>query len=85
MKKSEPDNSDVTLAFADPVILSCWEIKVKQGHACSIMIKHKNGRITTVLECSSAVPHKGKSSSSLTSQGEKVKTKKNKGGKAKKA
>ena len=84
MKMSEADISDVTHAFADPVILSCREVKVKQGHDCSIMIRHKHGRITTVLEYSRAVRLEGKSSYSLTSEAEKVKNKKNLGGKTKK-
>ena len=46
------DSLNVTLVSLDPSILSCWEEKVKQGFDCSLTLKHSDGKVTTVLECS---------------------------------
>ena len=48
----EVDILDVTLASADPTLLSCWEEKVKQGVECSLVLKHSKGKIVTTLSCS---------------------------------
>ena len=48
----EVDIRDVTLASADPTLLSCWEEKVKQGVECSLVLKHSKGKIVTTLSCS---------------------------------
>lgn len=85
MTMSEPDIPDVTLAYADPDILSCWEGKVRQGLECTLTIKHKQGKITTVLQCHSNVSLEARALSSSICQADKQKKKrKNKGGKTKK-
>ena len=48
----EVDKHDVTLASADPTLLSCWEEKVKQGLECSLVLTHSKGKIVTTLSCS---------------------------------
>ena len=45
------DSLNVTLVSVDPLILSCWEEKVKQGIDCSLTLKHSKGKVTTTLEC----------------------------------
>ena len=47
------DIIDVALVSVDPALLSCWEEKVKQGIECSLLLKHKRGKITTTRQCSS--------------------------------
>ena len=44
------DSQDVTLAFADPDIVLCWEQKVKHGRECSLLLEFKNGNVTTTLK-----------------------------------
>ena len=44
---------DVTLACADPALLQCWEEKVRQGAECSLLLKHRKGKITTILKSTS--------------------------------
>ena len=88
------DFSDVPLALADASLLSCWEEKVKLGVDCSLVMKHIQGKIITILKCSAVVvknPEARKSSTVFSSPtlphaGEKRKKKKkrNKGGKKKK-
>ena len=70
---SEPDISDVTLAYVDPDILSCWEGKVRQGLECTLTIKHKQGKITTVLHCHSNVSLEARALSSSICQADKQK------------
>ena len=41
-KISRPVIPDVTLAYADPAILQCWEELVRQGAKCSLLLKHSN-------------------------------------------
>ena len=41
---------DVTLACVDPALLQCWEEKVRQGADCSLLLKHRKGKITTILK-----------------------------------
>ena len=50
---SRPVIPDVTLASADPAILQCWEEKVRQGAKCSLLLKHSNGKIETILKSTS--------------------------------
>ena len=52
---SRPVIPDVTLASADPAILQCWE-KVRQGAKCSLLLKHSNGKIETILKSTSMNP-----------------------------
>ena len=42
MSVSPQDSQDVTLASADPDLLSCWERKVKQGRECSFLLEYRN-------------------------------------------
>ena len=44
------DFQDDALASVDPLILSCWEDKVKQGIDCSLTLTHSKGRVTTILK-----------------------------------
>ena len=69
------DSTDVTLVYADPALLLCWEEKVKQGVECSLHLKYSKGKFTSTLQCSSTkdIPELGPSS---TSQAEKIKKKK---------
>ena len=46
--------SDVTLAYADPNLLLCWEEKVKQAAECTLLLKHSRGKIETILKVRSA-------------------------------
>ena len=46
----EVDILDITLASADPTLLSCWEEKVKQGIDCSLTLTHSKGRVTTIFK-----------------------------------
>ena len=48
-----PNFPNATLAWADPALFLCCEEKVKQGLECSILLKHKRGIITTILQTSS--------------------------------
>ena len=43
-----------TLAFADLDFLQCWKKKVKQGRECSLLLEHKNGKVSTTLKVSNA-------------------------------
>jgi hypothetical protein len=80
-----PDLSNVTLACADPDILSCWEGKVKQGLECTLTLQHKLGKITTTIQCHSYMSLDAKALPSEKCQADKLKKKKkNKGGKSKK-
>ena len=45
-----PNFPDVTLVYADPALLLCWEEQVKQGKDCSLLLDNKNGKITTCLK-----------------------------------
>ena len=38
------DSPDITLAHVDPVILSSWERRVKQGKDSSLLLKHSKGK-----------------------------------------
>ena len=88
------DFSDVPLALADASLLSCWEEKVKHGVDCSLVMKHSQGKVITILKCSAVVVKnpEARNSSTVSSSptlphaGEKRKKKKkrNKGGKKKK-
>ena len=49
------DFSDVPLALVDTSVLSCWEEKVKQGVDCSLVLKHRQGKVITILKCSAVV------------------------------
>ena len=49
------DFSDVPLALADASLLSCWEEKVKHGVDCSLVMKHSQGKVITILKCSAVV------------------------------
>ena len=85
----EVDIRDVTLASADPTLISCWEEKVKQGLDCSLLLRHSKGKVITTLKCSVVrKPPEAKEDCHLTpsSQAELKgrKKKKNKGGKKKK-
>ena len=65
---SEPDSPYVTLAFADNQIPSCWwEVKVKQGLDCFLLMQHTHGKIMTGLEGSNALQPKAEAISSSTS------------------
>jgi len=84
--------SDVPLALVDTSVLSCWEEKVKQGIDCSLVLKHVQGKVFTILKCSAVVvknPEARKSrpaSSSLTlphAEGKRKKKKRSNGGKKK--
>ena len=44
---------DVTLACVDPALLQCWEEKVRQGAECTLLLKHRKGKITTILTSTS--------------------------------
>ena len=46
-------NPDVTLACVDPALLQCWEEKVRQGTECTLLLKHRKGKITTILTSTS--------------------------------
>ena len=53
-RKSEiPTICDVTLAHADPDILLCWEIQVKEGNECCLLQQLKGGKMTTTLKSTS--------------------------------
>ena len=88
------DFSDVPLALADASLLSCWEEKVKHGVDCSLLMKHSQGKVITILKCNAVVVKNPEarnsstvfSSPTLPHAGEKRKKKKrrNKGGKKKK-
>ena len=81
---SVPDSSNVTLAYVDPDVLSCWEGKVKKGLECTLTLQHKQGKITTTLQCHSSLNLDAKSLSSLNCQADNIKKKKkNKGDKSK--
>ena len=72
---SGQDSIGVTLAHVDPSLLSCWEEMVKRGEECSLLLKHRSGRITATLQCITSP-----ASLSLTSPAGKIKKKnKNKG------
>ena len=53
-KMADKNFSDVTLAYADPNLLLCWEEKVKQGAECNLLLKHSKGQIKTILRTRSA-------------------------------
>jgi hypothetical protein len=76
---------DVTLASADPALLSCWEEKVKEGTECSLLLKHSKGEIITILTTSVSRSSEARAPvTSKASQAEKTKKKKkNKGNKTK--
>ena len=58
---------------------------MRQGLECTLTIKHKQGKITTVLHCHSNVSLEARALSSSIFQADKQKKKrKNKGGKTKK-
>ena len=65
----------------DPSILSCWEEKVKEGFDCTLLLKHSNGKVTTILKCSKLVASPNARMSALqpaatSTQAEGVKRKK---------
>ena len=77
------DSPNVTLVSVDPLLLSCWEEKVKQGIDCSLTLKHSRGKVTTILECNTMLvtPEAKKSISqpvapNLSEKGKKRKKKK---------
>ena len=39
-----------TLVSVDPLILSCWEDKAKQGIVCSLTLTHSKGKVTTIFK-----------------------------------
>ena len=49
-KMAAADFQDDTLVSVDPLILSCWEEKVKQGTDCSLTLTHSKGRVTTIFK-----------------------------------
>ena len=80
---SRPVIPDVTLACADPGILQCWKEKVEQGAKCSLLLKNSNGKIETILKCTSVNP-KPKVQSSAPPASSPVKRKKRNEGNKKK-
>lgn len=46
---SDKNFSDITLAYADPNLLLCWDEKVEQGSECTILLKHSKGKVKTIL------------------------------------
>ena len=44
------DFQDDTLVSVDPLVLSCWEEKVKQGIDCSLTLTHSKGKVTTIFK-----------------------------------
>jgi hypothetical protein len=80
----DKDSSDVTLAFADATLLSCWEEKVRQGAECSLLLKHSKGKLFTILKTSEARSPEAKAPApASTSPAKKKKKKRNKGSKKK--
>ena len=89
-----PDFPDVPLAPVDASLLSCWEEKVRQGVDCSLLLKHRKGKVITILKCSAVALNNpaARNSSPLTSspvpphaeEKKRKKKKRNKGGKKKK-
>ena len=72
-----PDFPNVPLASADPALLLCWEEKVRQGLECSILFKHRRGKITTTLQTSCSNSLAAKTNVKVTvPQAEKTKKKK---------
>ena len=55
------DSQDVNLASADPILVLCWEHKVKQGKECSLLLEFQNGNVIPTLKVS-----KSKSSEAKT-------------------
>ena len=51
---------DVTLAYAAIALLQCWEEKERQGAECSLILKHSEGRTTTILNICSQKIHEPK-------------------------
>jgi hypothetical protein len=64
---------DVTLASADPTLLSCWEEKVRQGVECSLLLKHSKGKIFTILKTSVLRSPEAEASAPKPSLAKKVK------------
>ena len=72
-----PDSQDVTLALADPDIFLCWEKKVKQGKECSLLLEHKNGKVTTTFKVCKVLKSEARApKTDLKSQAEKKNQKK---------
>ena len=74
---------DVTLAYADPAILQCWEEMVKQGAKCSLLLKHSNGKIETILKSTLVNPKAKVQSSAPPAPFSVERKKRNKGSKKK--
>ena len=47
---SGQDSIDVTLAYVDPSLLSCWQEMVKRGEEGTLMLKHSRGQVTATLQ-----------------------------------
>ena len=60
---SSEDSLGVTLALVDPSLLSSWEAMVKRGEECSLVLKHSQGKITAMLQCTTPSPRSTLSSS----------------------
>ena len=74
---SSEDSLGVTLALVDPSLLSSWEAMVKRGEECSLVLKHSQGKITAMLQCTTPSPRSTLSSlpSSTPSAERRKKTK----------
>ena len=76
----DQDSIDVTLAHVDPSLLSCWQEMVKRGEECSLLLKHRSGKVIATLQCTTSST---RSSSPSTSSSSAKKRKKNRGNKKK--
>ena len=76
----DQDSIDVTLAHVDPSLLSCWQEMVKRGVECSLLLKHRSGKMIATLQCTTSST---RSSSPSTSSSSAKKRKKNRGNKMK--
>ena len=72
------DSQDVTLAFADPDLVLCWEQKVKQGRECSLLLESKNGKVITTLKVSKSRSFESKTPKEDSQSQAEKKSKKNK-------
>ena len=76
-----PNFPDVTLVYADPALLLCWEEQVKQGKDCSLLLEYKNGFITTTLKVNKCKSPEAKVSKLVPTSKSQAKKKKKRGGK----
>ena len=75
---SGQDSIDVTLAYVDPSLLSCWQEMVKRGEECTLMLKHSRGQVTATLQSTNQASTLPEPSLSSSASAKKKKKKGNK-------